>query len=57
MDIMVAKECAECGKAILLPVNSIQGELVTCSDCGESYELDENLELKPAEQQAEDWGE
>jgi alpha-aminoadipate carrier protein LysW len=51
---MVTKDCTECGKVILLSVNSIQGEIVSGPDCGESYELDENLDRKPAEVQGED---
>jgi alpha-aminoadipate/glutamate carrier protein LysW len=54
---MVTKDCPECCKVILLPVDSSQGEVVSCSDCGESYELDEHLDLKHAEVQGEDWGE
>jgi alpha-aminoadipate carrier protein LysW len=54
--------CIECDGALALPSDAIQGEIVTCKDCGATYELvrESNSELftiRPAELEEEDWGE
>lgn len=53
--------CLECSGEITIPGDAIDGEIVTCSECGTSFELDlaENgvMNLKPAETVGEDWGE
>jgi alpha-aminoadipate/glutamate carrier protein LysW len=50
------RQCIECGGAITLPPNSAIGEIFSCPDCGEEFELDLHLRLKPVESVAEDWG-
>ena len=50
------KECPECAASVTIPENSMQGEIVECKDCGQSYEIDESLNLKTAEITGEDWG-
>ncbi len=44
-----------------VPKDAIDGEIVTCYDCGTSFELDITeagaMNLKPAETVGEDWGE
>jgi [lysine-biosynthesis-protein LysW]--L-2-aminoadipate ligase len=45
-----------------VPADAIQGEIVSCKDCGASYELivDKNtgqFSIRPAELEEEDWGE
>lgn len=54
-------ECSMCGGAILVPDDVVQGELISCSDCGVEYEIKEVLSgsvvLKAAEEIKEDWGE
>ena len=46
---------------IKLPNDAIDGEIVTCPDCGTSFELDitdsATVSIKPAETVGEDWGE
>lgn len=51
------RNCLDCDRAIQLPPASSQGEIVSCPDCGESYELDKDLNLKATETEGEDWGE
>ena len=53
--------CLECYGEISVPGDAIDGELVTCNECGTSFELDISdsgvMTLKTAETVAEDWGE
>ncbi len=53
--------CLECYGEITVPNDAIDGELVTCNDCGTSFELDISdagvRDIKPAETVGEDWGE
>ena len=53
--------CIECTAEIEVPHDAIDGEIVSCNDCGTSFELDISesgiLSLKPAEAVTEDWGE
>jgi alpha-aminoadipate carrier protein LysW len=51
--------CAECDSNIAVPGDAMEGEIVTCPDCGASFELvksSEGFELKPAQTVGEDWG-
>lgn len=51
--------CPECDAEIKVPADSIEGEIVTCPDCGASYELVKaasGFGIKPAEVVGEDWG-
>jgi len=54
--------CSECDAQLTVPSDAIQGEIVTCRDCGAAFELarEQNgglITLRPAELEAEDWGE
>ena len=54
--------CPECDAKLNIPDDAIQGEIISCKDCGASYELtkEEGSELftiRPAELEEEDWGE
>jgi alpha-aminoadipate/glutamate carrier protein LysW len=53
--------CLECLGEISAPKDAIDGEIVTCNDCGTSFELDISdageHSIKPAETVGEDWGE
>lgn len=56
---MVSLLCLECDAVLPIPVDSVQGEIVSCPDCGQSYELQNSdgiLSLKVAETIGEDWG-
>lgn len=54
-------KCTECDAGISVPNDVIQGELVSCKDCGTDYEVVEiksgSVMLKPASTVEEDWGE
>lgn len=52
-------ECVECAAGIAIPEDVMQGEILTCADCGAELEV---LELEPltidlAPMEMEDWGE
>lgn len=52
-------KCEECDAEIKVPEDSIEGEIVSCPDCGSSYELVKNeggFTTKPAQVVGEDWG-
>lgn len=51
--------CPECDAELPIPADSVQGEIVACPDCGQSYELqnsDGTISLQVAESIGEDWG-
>lgn len=54
-------ECNVCGGNITIPSDIIEGEIVSCSDCGLEFEISEvggnSVVLKTAEEIKEDWGE
>ncbi len=59
---MTGLNCAECDGTLAVPSDAIQGEIVSCRDCGASYELvramnPELFTIRPAELEEEDWGE
>ncbi len=52
-------KCPECDAEVKIPSDSIEGEIVTCPDCGASYELIKSsgeFSIKPAQVVGEDWG-
>ena len=51
--------CPECAAGMSIPDDAVEGEIVTCPDCGASFELSkasDGCELKPAQTVGEDWG-
>lgn len=54
-------ECNVCGGNITIPSDVIQGEIVSCQDCGLDFEVeslkDNTVILRTAEEIKEDWGE
>jgi alpha-aminoadipate carrier protein LysW len=51
--------CPECDANIGIPDDAVEGEIVTCPDCGASFEhfvFESCFELKPAQTVGEDWG-
>ena len=56
--------CDECDGAIPVPGDALSGEIVTCPECGSSFELvaggggggGAGFALKPADTVGEDWG-
>jgi alpha-aminoadipate/glutamate carrier protein LysW len=52
-------KCTECDSDISIPKDALEGELITCPDCGASFEIVKSsggFELKPAQSVGEDWG-
>lgn len=56
---MMAAECVECGAQVQIAADAMQGEILTCGDCGVELEVTSlnplTVELAPMEM--EDWGE
>lgn len=53
-------KCPDCEGEIKVPDDAIAGEIVSCPDCGQEYEVyfeGGQLRLKQAETVKEDWGE
>ena len=52
-------ECPECGAVVTLPEDVMQGEIVSCDECGVEWEIvqGEPWELVRAPDVEEDWGE
>lgn len=51
--------CNECDATITIPNDAVEGEIVTCPECGASFEIAKSsagFELKPAQTVGEDWG-
>ncbi len=52
-------KCEECDADISIPSDALEGEIVTCPECGASFELakgSDGFDLKPAQTVGEDWG-
>jgi alpha-aminoadipate carrier protein LysW len=53
--------CLECDGQISIPKDALAGEIVTCPDCGASFEVykgeSADLQIRPAQVEGEDWGE
>ena len=52
-------KCDECDANISIPSDALEGEIVTCPECGASFELAKSadgFDLKPAQTVGEDWG-
>ena len=59
---MTSLNCSECDANLTLPADAIQGEIVSCKECGASYELTKDsasglFSIRAAESEEEDWGE
>jgi alpha-aminoadipate carrier protein LysW len=53
--------CPECGAEISLSEDVVQGEIITCQDCGLELEVKElnndSVEVEELQIEGEDWGE
>ena len=51
--------CSECEVEVPVPADAVQGEVVECPGCSVELEVIgvDPLELAPAPEMAEDWGE
>jgi alpha-aminoadipate carrier protein LysW len=52
-------ECPVCGTDVELAAGTVQGELITCPDCGVELEVIslDPPQIEEAPQEEEDWGE
>jgi alpha-aminoadipate carrier protein LysW len=54
------EKCPDCDAAIQVPTNAVEGEIVTCPDCGLDLEIHaagQSFSIKPLTAEKEDWGE
>jgi alpha-aminoadipate carrier protein LysW len=52
--------CIECDAQVAIPADAIQGEIVSCRECGTSFVREQSgglFTLRQAELEEEDWGE
>ncbi|RMG10137.1 MAG: lysine biosynthesis protein LysW [Planctomycetota bacterium] len=56
---MASANCPECEGDVALGDDAMQGEIVSCPDCGVELELVSTSppKLEPAPEEEEDWGE
>ncbi len=57
---MPNQKCPDCEASIPIPEDAVQGEIVTCPDCGLDLEVivvGQTLAIKAVTVQKEDWGE
>jgi len=59
---MTSLSCSECDATLTVPPDAIQGEIISCKECGASYELTREegtglFSIRAAESEEEDWGE
>jgi len=52
-------ECVECGADVIVAADAMEGEILTCPDCGTELEIIslDPLEIDLAPMEMEDWGE
>lgn len=52
-------ECVECGAALSIDEDAIEGEIIVCGECGVELEIIslDPLEIDLAPTEMEDWGE
>lgn len=57
---MSEEKCPDCEAKISVPDDAVDGEIVTCPDCGldlEVYTTGQKRSIKPLVLEKEDWGE
>ena len=57
---MAQEKCPDCEAEVLVPDDAVDGEIVTCPDCGLDLEVTvngENRSVKAVVMEKEDWGE
>ena len=57
---MSEEKCPDCEAAISVPDDAVEGEIVTCPDCGLDLEVHmdgQTRRIKPLVLEKEDWGE
>jgi alpha-aminoadipate carrier protein LysW len=56
---MHTANCSDCDATLTLDESTIKGEILQCAECGVELEVTAvaPVQLKPAPQEEEDWGE
>lgn len=58
--MVIELKCVECDATLKIPSDVLEGEIVTCQDCGASYEVYKDdkgeINIRPAKVEGEDWG-
>jgi len=57
---MSEEKCPDCEAGVSVPNDAVEGEIVTCPDCGldlEVHTAGETRSVKPLALEKEDWGE
>ncbi len=57
---MSNEKCPDCEAEIQIPEDAVEGEIVTCADCGLDLEVNvtsQGRTVKPLLHEKEDWGE
>jgi alpha-aminoadipate carrier protein LysW len=57
---MSVEKCIDCEREIEVPDDAVDGEIVTCPDCGLDLEVkltSQGHSIKPLSAEKEDWGE
>ena len=55
------QKCQDCDATMMILDDVVVGEIISCPDCGNEFEVSKidsnNVTLSPAESVGEDWGE
>ena len=57
---MSFEKCVDCDAQVTVPDDAVNGEIVTCPDCGLDFEVvagSQSRTIKPVVIEKEDWGE
>lgn len=57
---MSFEKCVDCDAEITVPDDAVNGEIVSCPDCGLDFEVvfgSQGRSIKPVAIEKEDWGE
>ena len=57
---MSVEKCVDCESSMEVPDDAVEGEIVTCPDCGLDLEVKvtpQGRSIKPLVAEKEDWGE
>jgi len=57
---MSVEKCVDCDAQITVPDDAVNGEIVSCQDCGLDFEVvvaSQGRSIKPVVIEKEDWGE
>ena len=57
---MSVEKCTDCDAQVMVPEDAVDGEIVSCPDCGLDFEVvvgSQGPSIKPVVMEKEDWGE